>query len=79
MVESAGWALPGAEVSIAHNTLLFKYVCASDFVRKRLSDSIEAVVIYVVDEVSTAESGDAACCTVLCRRASTGEVRYYAS
>lgn len=58
--------------------LSFEYVCKSIFVRKRISDSILSVVVYVTGKIASDEGGDAACCTMQRHQSSTEEDRHFA-
>lgn len=59
VVKDARWTLLSASVFIPYRAHYFKYVCGSVFVTKRSSDAFKRDLIYVTDDVSSAEGRDA--------------------
>lgn len=57
----AWWALPGANVSITLIRFLSNMFLDLSLFEKIRPNSIGALVVYLAGEVSSAESGDAAC------------------
>lgn len=78
-MEGSYWAMPGADVSIAHHALPFEYVHGFVIVRKRASCSVYSAVVKSASKISLAGKGDPACYGLERSRRITEKVRHFAS